>query len=195
MKKYLSILVILALAMVTAAGCGQQDSGASSSSDEQTSQVSVPEASDETSEIVDPVFTNDSTGTQSEVSQAEASLVTSSAGSDVSEYEYSAQDSDPYNLKSMSHPDACVGKWSLRLDTSELEASDVSAAKIRMETTSMTFKADGTVVGVNELGTTTGYWGAYNGCVYVTMGGYTEEFTYYVDTLVSTAYKGMSFVK
>ncbi|MEE3405870.1 MAG: hypothetical protein VZR73_17480, partial [Acutalibacteraceae bacterium] len=68
-------------------------------------------------------------------------------------------------------------------------------ASERMANTSMILYANGTAVGITYDSRIDGEWGEANGYVYVTLGTATEYFRYYVDTLESMNYAGMSFIR
>lgn len=94
-----------------------------------------------------------------------------------------------------NHPSYLVGHWALKLDTSGLEDDAQSEASERMANTSMILYANGTAVGITYDSRIDGEWGEANGYVYVTLGTATEYFRYYVDTLESMNYAGMSFIR
>ena len=101
-----------------------------------------------------------------------------------------------YGLEGLSHPDYIVGKWSLRLETSDLEGEKLDDANDRMASTSMVLAADGTATGIYKESLLKGYWGEENGYVYISFtGDEPETFGYIIDTLVSVNYQGMTFVK
>lgn len=94
-----------------------------------------------------------------------------------------------------NHPSYLVGHWALKLDTSGLEDDAQSEASERMANTSMILYANGTAAGITYDSRIDGEWGEADGYVYVTLGTATEYFRYYVDTLESMNYAGMSFIR
>ena len=68
-------------------------------------------------------------------------------------------------------------------------------ASERMANTGMILNADGTAVGIAYDSRIDVEWGESGGYVYVTLGSVTEYFRYYIDTLDSVNYAGMSFVR
>ena len=125
---------------------------------------------------------------------ADGQSVTESALPSETEYS-SAESSIAYGTEEMAHPSDLVGKWSLKLETSELTSDEMKSAEERMKNTSIMLNTDGSAVGLYGDARVKGAWGVQNGYVYVILGEATEIFRYYIDTLISVNYQGMSFVK
>ncbi len=193
MKSYQRLLSVFgaALLLSVSAGCGGNSSGSTS---QEVSAVSSPavSVSEETSAPVsEPAESSEETSAP--VSEpAESSEKTSAP---VSELVETSTDSSSSAINDMRHPDYLLGKWVLKLDTSDMEPSELEAAKVRMATTSVILKSDGSAVGISGESRIEGQWGESNAYIYLELGGSTEVFGYYVDTLVSINYPGMYFVK
>ncbi|MBQ9461476.1 MAG: hypothetical protein IJU51_06135 [Clostridia bacterium] len=197
--KRLAAVIAASLLMSTAAACSSQDtSKGSSQSPAPESQAASDVQSQAESSGENSLPETESTG-ESSVSVSGTSGTDESSGTvseNVSVIEVSEDESSvTYGTENMSHPSDLVGKWSLKLDTTELSGSDLSDAEDRMKHTSILLRLDGSAVGDYGGATVDGAWGVQSGYVYIILGSATEAFTYYIDTLVSVNYPGMSFVK
>lgn len=178
MKKSIKRLIpVLALSAALLAGCSGQNNNQTASS------VPVSAVSE----------SSHAESTQSASSQSVTPSVpaeeSSTAVSDNSAVSQTTSQSQ------VNYPSYLVGKWSLSLDTTQLDASAQADASNRMENTAIVLNANGTATGISNGSTVQGEWGESGGYVYITLGTDTEYFQYYVDTLVSMNYQGMSFVR
>ena len=204
MKRYGKILSALAAAaiLLSLAACGQSGENSSAGEQSQTPQSSPAESITESEA---PQSSPAESTVQSETPQSSpAESITESEVPQSSPAESSTESSEQpsiteistYGLESFKHPDYLIGKWSLQLDTTDLSEEKKEEAKQRMLDTSMVLNRDGTAVGIYQTSRIKGYWGEQGGYVYVALGGdEPQAFGYYVDTLVSLTYQGMSFVK
>ena len=204
MKRYGKILSALAAAaiLLSLAACGQSGENSSAGEQSQTPQSSPAES---TAHSETPQSSPAESTVQSETPQSSpAESITESEVPQSSPAESSTESSEQpsiteistYGLESFKHPDYLIGKWSLQLDTTDLSEEKKEEAKQRMLDTSMVLNRDGTAVGIYQTSRIKGYWGEQGGYVYVALGGdEPQAFGYYVDTLVSLTYQGMSFVK
>ena len=218
MKRYGKILSALAAAaiLLSLAACGQSGENSSAGEQSQTPQSSPAESiteseapqsspAESTAHSETPQSSPAESITESEVPQSSpAESSTESETPQSSPAESSTESSEQpsiteistYGLESFKHPDYLIGKWSLQLDTTDLSEEKKEEAKQRMLDTSMVLNRDGTAVGIYQTSRIKGYWGEQGGYVYVALGGdEPQAFGYYVDTLVSLTYQGMSFVK
>lgn len=174
-RSFKTIRIIAAMISVSLAVCGA--SACTSQNNEQNS-------GNDTSVSAQP----------SGAASADEQSVTESALPSETEYS-SAESSIAYGTEEMAHPSDLVGKWSLKLETSELTSDEMKSAEERMKNTSIMLNTDGSAVGLYGDARVKGAWGVQNGYVYVILGEATEIFRYYIDTLISVNYQGMSFVK
>ena len=218
MKRYGKILSVVAAAamLLSLAACGQ--SGENPSNGEQSNvpqsspaesiiESEAPQSSPAESTVQSempqsvpsesaPVSETPQTSPSDSSVESEASQISPAECGTDSNPESSITEISSYGLESFNHPDYVVGKWSLLLDTSDLSEEKLEDAKQRMIDTSMVLNADGTAVGLYKESRIKGYWGEQGGYIYVSLGGDDPEaFGYYIDTLVSITYQGMSFVK
>lgn len=195
MKKYTKLFSLLTVtAMICSfSACSQNNTSENSSA---VSMASSAESSSEESKTQDSIPSESKAQeSSSEESKPDESTQTESVPVQSSITETSEEVST-YGLENYAHPDYMVGKWSLVLETSDLTSEQVSEAEDRMKSTSMVLAADGTATGIYNESRIKGAWGEQNGYVFVSFGGdEPETFGYYVDTLVSLNYHGMSFVK
>ena len=190
--KKLAAVIAASLLICTMAAC-------SSKSGEQSSVAESGLNSDVNSGTAITSETSTVNSGESSVSESQTTSSGESSGTvsenvstpDASGYESSI----PYGTEDMAHPSDLVGKWSLKLETSDLTASELSDAEERMKRTSITLRLDGTAFGDYGGSTIDGAWGVQSGYVYIILGSATEVFAYYIDTLVSVNYPGMYFVK
>ena len=158
-------------------------------SEEQSTQTST-EPSEE--QVIGPNLSSD---TASNTEESETSSVVSETVSNTEESGTSSVVSEQTSVPEGNHPSSLVGRWSLKLDTTDLESSLLQEASERMASTAIVLNADGTAVGIAGDDRINGEWGESGGYVYVTLGEATEYFQYYIDTLISMNYEGMSFVR
>ena len=222
MKRYGKILSVLAAAamLMSFAACGQSGENSSNSEQSNAPQSSTPESTIESeapqsspaesaaqSEMPQsspaesaaqsemPQSSPAESSTESEVPQSSPAESVTESGTESSE-QPSITEISSYGLESYKHPDYLIGKWSLVVETSELSGEQLENAIQRMKDTSIVLNRDGTAVGIYQTSRIKGYWGEQGGYVYVALGGdEPQAFGYYVDTLVSLTYQGMSFVK
>ena len=198
MKRRNSLIKLLtaasaAMLICTAGGCGDKTPSAS----DEPSQVQS--AASETSEESTPESSAVQEGSAGQQDAQEGSAepvgptISTAEGSEGSAR--TEESAGQYGTEEMQHPSYCVGKWSLKLDTSGMESDELSDAKERMSNTSMVLNTDGTASGLYAGGVVKGGWGVEGGYIYVVLGGATEVFRYYIDTLESMNYPGMYFVK
>lgn len=203
LRNILSVLAAVSMLMPLAA-CKQDENKSSQSTQESTASVTeslqesgtMGEASENSTE--ESGFESTAPQSSTQVSASERTEPQSSPEESSNENSSQASNTEvsSYGLESFSHPDYIVGKWSLKLETSELEGEKLDEAKQRMLDTSMVLNSDGTAVGIYNESRIKGYWGAQSNYIYVSLGGDDPEvFSYYIDTLVSINYQGMSFVK
>ena len=152
------------------------------------SAVSSTASDTDVTESTEPIGSVAESRTEQSTAPAESSITSDTA---VQESRQSAATSAIEG----NHPSYLVGHWALKLDTSGLEDDAQSEASERMANTSMILYANGTAVGITYDSRIDGEWGEANGYVYVTLGTATEYFRYYVDTLESMNYAGMSFIR
>ena len=152
------------------------------------SAVSSTASDTDVTESTEPIGSVAESRTEQSTAPAESSITSDTA------VEESRQSAVTSAIKG-NHPSYLVGQWALKLDTSGLEDDAQSEASERMANTSMILYANGTAVGITYDSRIDGEWGEANGYVYVTLGTATEYFRYYVDTLESMNYAGMSFIR
>ena len=185
--RIIAAMISVSLAVCGASACTSQNNEQNSGNDTSVSaQPSGAASADEQSvtESAQP----------SGAASADGQSVTESALPSETEYS-SAESSIAYGTEEMAHPSDLVGKWSLKLETSELTSDEMKSAEERMKNTSIMLNTDGSAVGLYGDARVKGAWGVQNGYVYVILGEATEIFRYYIDTLISVNYQGMSFVK
>ncbi len=185
--RIIAAMISVSLAVCGASACTSQNNEQNSGNDTSVSAQPSGAASAEEQSVTESTQPSGASGTD-EQSVTESALP--------SETEYSsAESSIAYGTEEMAHPSDLVGKWSLKLETSELTSDEMKSAEERMKNTSIMLNTDGSAVGLYGDARVKGAWGVQNGYVYVILGEATEIFRYYIDTLISVNYQGMSFVK
>ena len=185
--RIIAAMISVSLAVCGASACTSQNNEQNSGNDTSVSAQPSGAASAEEQSVTESTQPSGASGTD-EQSVTESALP--------SETEYSsAESSIAYGTEEMAHPSDLVGKWSLKLETSELTSDEMKSAEERMKNTSIMLNTDGSAVGLYGDERVKGAWGVQNGYVYVILGEATEIFRYYIDTLISVNYQGMSFVK
>ena len=185
--RIIAAMISVSLAVCGASACTSQNNEQNSGNDTSVSAQPSGAASAEEQSVTE--------STQpSGAASADEQSVTESALPSETEYS-SAESSIAYGTEEMAHPSDLVGKWSLKLETSELTSDEMKSAEERMKNTSIMLNTDGSAVGLYGDARVKGAWGVQNGYVYVILGEATEIFRYYIDTLISVNYQGMSFVK
>ncbi len=163
------------------------------------SAVSSTASDTDVTESTEPIGSVAESRTEQSTAPAESSTVQSTAPAESSITSDTAVEESRQSAVTSAiegnHPSYLVGHWALKLDTSGLEDDAQSEASERMANTSMILYANGTAVGITYDSRIDGEWGEANGYVYVTLGTATEYFRYYVDTLESMNYAGMSFIR
>ena len=185
--RIIAAMISVSLAVCGASACTSQNNEQNSGNDTSVSAQPSGAASAEEQSVTE------STQPSGAASSDEQS-VTESALPSETEYS-SAESSIAYGTEEMAHPSDLVGKWSLKLETAELTSDEMKSAEERMKNTSIMLNTDGSAVGLYGDARVKGAWGVQNGYVYVILGEATEIFRYYIDTLISVNYQGMSFVK
>ena len=202
--KTLAAILALSVAVCFAASCNTQ-----TADQDKTSEASVGEKISEATDVSsagqsEAVSTAEQSSGESAASASEVSEIigpspaesgTSLPAAESSVEASNAESSISYGTEQMAHPNDLVGKWSLKLDTTQLSGSDLSSAEDRMAHTSIVLNLDGSAAGIYGDATVRGAWGVQNGYIYIVIGEATEVFVYDLDTLVSVNYEGMSFVK
>ncbi len=200
MRLYGKIISVIAAAatLLCLSACGQSDSNTSSAA-ESTQQSSTSQSSTDVSSAMSETAQSspaESETVQNSPQESREESKTSGNESSGGAEQSGVTEMSTYGLEGLSHPDYIVGKWSLRLETSDLEGEKLDDANDRMASTSMVLAADGTATGIYKESLLKGYWGEENGYVYISFtGDEPETFGYIIDTLVSVNYQGMTFVK
>ena len=185
--RIITAMISVSLAVCGASACTSQNNEQNSGNDTSVSAQPSGAASAEEQSVTE-------SAQPSGAASADEQSVTESALPSETEYS-SAESSIAYGTEEMAHPSDLVGKWSLKLETSELTSDEMKSAEERMKNTSIMLNTDGSAVGLYGDARVKGAWGVQNGYVYVILGEATEIFRYYIDTLISVNYQGMSFVK